>query len=430
MKGFLACLLYALLDVASCGPVVSSSSTHSTQSQSTTFSPPHQEQNFILASGDVDNHKEDIRGIHSYPEIFDHLHCILDELQALSSSTLERLVRKCVRPNNHFPPPFDSTCHSLLNYFEAEDLEEDNDLYNNEDNKGRADRDIISRKLCSKISGSSDWRIASKAVDILHRIVVRYSKLRDTEVVAEMNEARIKEVLVVLDKKIEALREEDDPIGLTQWRLIYYRLCFILVEWTHLQIQRHHYLEESLKSGVLPTLNQCVRYMSSAAKSIEACENVLQSQCKTSSFALACSRGFCEFVCGRIVVFVDMLNDLQPWSGGFNHIEQAMLDEIQSTSYEIVETYRKIIHVHSKMVDNQIGEMYKKEFDEGSETLPTTQFDEDNSTADMTALTSVYTKLLYPTLPSWLTKLTSMQTRFKEEDRRAMKIPSNEEEVR
>merc|ERR1711991_716608 len=121
-----------------------------------------------------------------------------------------------------------------------------------------------------------------------------------------------KEVLVVLDRKLEIMKEEGDTLGLVQWKLIYNRLCFILVEWTHLQIQRHHYLEECLKIGVLPVLNQCCRYVSSAAKSIEACENLLHVPCRNSGFSQSCSRGFCEFVCERIIAFIDILNDLQP----------------------------------------------------------------------------------------------------------------------
>ena len=197
----------------------------------------------------------------TFPDIFDHIHCIVNDLRCLSSSHIEKLIQKCIKPNNHFPiPGSNPNVHALLQYFDVGELESDNDLYNNEDNKRRADRDDITRKLCTKISTSSDWRIASKAVDLLHRIIVRYSTIRDTEVVADMNEARIKEVLVILDKKIETINEDDDNVKYNQWKLIYSRLQFALIEWTHLQIQRHDYLKESLKMSVLPVLNQCSRY--------------------------------------------------------------------------------------------------------------------------------------------------------------------------
>ena len=168
MRGFFICIILSLIDTVSSGSVVSSSSSSSSHK---TYSSPstslHQQQgNFILASGESSHHNEDIR-MNTYPEIFDQLHCVLDEIQTLSSSNIEKLVRKCVKPNNHFPLPSDTNCNILLQHFDVVDIEENNDLYNNEDNKGRADRENITRKLCSKISGNSDWRVACKAVDIL-----------------------------------------------------------------------------------------------------------------------------------------------------------------------------------------------------------------------------------------------------------------------
>ena len=85
-------------------------------------------------------------------------------------------------------------------------------------------------------------------------------------------------------------------------------------------------------------------------------------------------------VTNRVMKFVGLLSDLQPWQGGYERLEQALLSEIQSSAGEVTEGYGRVTTLHKKLcVGNQKDQDMK-----------------------------------YPTLPGWISNLNLMQTKYKE----------------
>ena len=115
-----------------------------------------------------------------------------------------------------------------------------------------------------------DWRVAAKAVDVMHRIVLLTSA-NDADIVAESNIARIKETIAFIDSRVLF---NAGPLAQMQWSFVRKRLSFIKAEWKLLQIRGHRYMEESLKIGVLPCLRECRRYIAAAADCLNAAQSL------------------------------------------------------------------------------------------------------------------------------------------------------------
>lgn len=196
-------------------------------------------------------------------DIYDNVNCLLNTLKGSVSSEIEKLVLRCVMPNSIFPMEHDTDVMTLTKYFLG--------TYENgptSKQKGLIVRDTIFRKLMRKLIDTTDWRVATKASDLIHKLVC-ITELEDADALSSANIARTKEAISLIDSNLLPRSSEIDQL---RWNFVKKRLNFIKSEWKLAQIARHNFFEENLKSGILSTLKQCHSYMATAVEVLYTAE--------------------------------------------------------------------------------------------------------------------------------------------------------------
>lgn len=134
---------------------------------------------------------------------------------------------------------------------------------------------------------------------------------------------------------------------------------------------------------------------------------VVDSSPRISGFSYAATWSSSLCIVQRIEVFVNTLSMLQPWEGGYDRLEQALLAEIQRCCNEIVENYNNIISLHEALCTTVYGTSNKKRIDESS-------FDGNTTTiygpSVLPCSSNTAMKFKFAALPRWITDLITMQT--------------------
>jgi hypothetical protein len=132
---------------------------------------------------------------------------------------------------------------------------------------------------------------------------------------------------------------------------------------------------------------------------------VVYSSPRISGFSHAATWSSSLCISQRVANFVDTLSMLQPWEGGYDRLEQALLVEIQRSCAEIVENYQKLISLHEvlqkKVHGNSNNEHIGKVAFEGN--ITTTH-------AGSIPCGNTVMKIKFSALPRWITDLITMQT--------------------